>query len=173
MKKAWIESYVLLIYCCKNDNRSLSLNMLIHEFLSSIDTGYYGAYISEERMKAFQFTNAYTTDRSVAVYSQEQNAGSMMNFSKISAGISLNVYIIMVVFWCALIFLFAIIERVRPSCEQTFRWCISNRIWIVSILTNRKVGGRCRSYDTGNHRVKCYKIVKRPSPLSIVYPSGI
>ncbi len=89
--------------------------------MSTIDTGCYPAYIFEERMSAFQFTNAYYSGRYVAIYSQQSDV-EMTNFIGITAGISLDVYIIMLFFWCALVFLFALIENRRPSSEKAFNW---------------------------------------------------
>jgi hypothetical protein len=74
-------------------------------------------------MSEFQFTNAYLSTRYVAIYAQHSDASTMFNFTGISAGISMNVYIIMIFSWCALLLLFALIEYFRPSCEKkTFNW---------------------------------------------------
>ena len=45
-------------------------------------------------MKTFQFTNAYSTARFVAVYSQQSEGNSIFNFNGIAADISIDVYLI-------------------------------------------------------------------------------
>lgn len=72
-------------------------------------------------MSAFQFTNAYSTARYVAIYSQQSDA-ALINFSGIAAGISLDVYITMLFCWCALVALFVLIENVRPAANTTYNW---------------------------------------------------
>lgn len=47
-------------------------------------------------MTTFQFTNAYFTDRFVALYSQERRR-TMINFNRIAAEISPNVYIVTII----------------------------------------------------------------------------
>jgi len=94
----------------------------IHLFASSIDIVHDIAYITAERMSAFQFTNAYFTTRFVAIYSQQSDGKSMINFRGILADISPNVYIAIIFAWCALVVLFAIIENLRPSSDKGFNW---------------------------------------------------
>jgi hypothetical protein len=93
----------------------------IHSFMGTIDTGYYPAYISEDRMDSFQITNPYFTTRVVAIYAQQSDT-AMINFSGVTAGLSLEVYATMLLSWCALVILFALIENVRPSSQATFNW---------------------------------------------------
>jgi hypothetical protein len=91
--------------------------------MSAIDTGYYTGYITAERLSAFQFTNAYTNERFVAVYSQQSNVAKT-SLSGITAGISKEIYITMLFAWLAITILFAIIEYFCPSCDSVtgFNW---------------------------------------------------
>ena len=84
--------------------------------MSTIDTGYYTAYITAERLSAFQLTNPYTNERFVAVYSQPSNVAKTSE-GGITAGISFDVYITVLFAWLALTMLFALIEYFRPSCD--------------------------------------------------------
>ncbi len=63
----------------------------------SIDTPNYLAYISPERMDAFQLTNHYFTSRFVAIYAQKQDV--TINFSGNTAGISLEAFLVMIMSW--------------------------------------------------------------------------
>ena len=91
--------------------------------MSTIDTVYFAVYITPERMSAFQFTNAYMASRIAAVYSQQSaTAPAGMSLSGMAAGISLDVYITMLFTWCALVFLFALIDYVRTSYKTVFQW---------------------------------------------------
>jgi hypothetical protein len=118
----WIQSfYFALNIHLKN---GIPFKCAVNPFLfrSTIDTVYHSADITTERMSEFQFTNAYLSSRYVALYAQHSDA-TTFNFTGISAGISMNVYIIMLFSWCALLLLFALIEYSRPSSEKkTFNW---------------------------------------------------
>lgn len=64
-------------------------------FLCTIDTVNFAAIIAKNRMSEFEFTNAYVTARYVALYSQPNLAQPFINFTGITAAISLDVYILM------------------------------------------------------------------------------
>jgi hypothetical protein len=51
----------------------------------------------------------------------------MVNFTGVTASISLEVYILILLTWCALVILFALIDNVRSLCEK-IRWCTDNGI---------------------------------------------
>ena len=91
-------------------------------FNSTFDTANDDAFITLERMNAFQFTNAYYINTFVAIYYQQNNPKVMINTSGITAGISINVYIIAILALCVLVVLFALIERARPTSAKTFDW---------------------------------------------------
>ena len=66
-------------------------------------------------MDAFKFTNAYQSDRLVAIYAQQRKQSKFVDFDGIAAGVSLDVYMLAVIICCLLVGLFAFIEHVRPS----------------------------------------------------------
>ena len=68
-----------------------------------------------ERLDAFQFSNAYTSNRLVAIYAQQRNQSKLVDFEGIAAGVSRDVYMLAVLICCLLVGLFAFIEHVRPS----------------------------------------------------------
>jgi hypothetical protein len=49
-------------------------------------------------MTGFQFTNAYFSGRLVALYAQPNDA-TFINFSGIAAGISIDIYAIIFIYW--------------------------------------------------------------------------
>jgi hypothetical protein len=77
--------------------------------------------MTAERMSAFQYTNAYFATKFVAIYAQEHKA-ALINYSGITGGITLDVYITMIFCWLALVILFGLIDNVRPSHDPTFTW---------------------------------------------------
>jgi hypothetical protein len=122
----------------------------LHE--STIDTGYFSAYISLERATAFRFTNAYFTPRFVGIYSQQSDA-TMINFSGVIAAISLDVYILMLFCWCALVSLFKLIETLRPSCEKTFQW------WNIGTAIMPCLNSQALALEHSNSISRCVAIV--------------
>jgi hypothetical protein len=55
-----------------------------------IDTLNEGVHIAEDRMNAFQFTNAFRGDRIVAVFAQHGSNTISVDFNGIAAGVSLD-----------------------------------------------------------------------------------
>lgn len=88
-KLATLPLFVLLLTFSSTDTF-----FQIHLFMSTIDTSYYPSQITPEGMETFQFTNAYYIIRYVAVYSQQGDGETMINFTGITAGISLHVYLV-------------------------------------------------------------------------------
>ncbi len=82
---------------------------------NTIDTSENPAYITIERMDSFQFTNAYSSDRLVAIYAQQRNHSKFADFKGIAAGVSWDVYMLAILICCLLGGLFAFIEHMRPS----------------------------------------------------------
>jgi hypothetical protein len=68
-----------------------------------------------ERIDAFQLTNAFESDRFVAIYAQQMGQLKFVDFEGIAAGVSRDVYMLAIIFCCLLAGLFAFIEQVRPS----------------------------------------------------------
>ncbi len=66
-------------------------------------------------MDAFQFTNAFESDRLVAIYAQQRNQPKFVDFEGIAADVSWDVYMLAIIICCLLVELFAFIEHVRPS----------------------------------------------------------
>ncbi len=83
--------------------------------INQIDTFNEEAFITPERLDAFSITNAHAPTKMVAVYAQHMNQAKFVDFNGIAAGVSTDVYLLMVAFCCLLIMLFAFIEHVRPS----------------------------------------------------------
>jgi hypothetical protein len=62
-------------------------------------------------MNDFQFTNPYASDELVAVYAQ--NSFNFINFDAIAAGVSLDVYMLMVLTCCLIIVLYVATRDTR------------------------------------------------------------
>ena len=76
-------------------------------------------------MDAFQFTNAYSSDRLVAVYAQQRNQSKFVDFEGIAAGVSWDVYVLAILMWCMLVGLFAFIEHMRPFNSEFYLWHVT------------------------------------------------
>jgi hypothetical protein len=76
--------------------------------------------ITPERFAAFQFTNALRPNRAVAVYTQQVHHTKFIDFKGLAAGVSRDVYLLMIVISCLLVALFTFIEYVRPSNKFNF-----------------------------------------------------
>jgi glucose-6-phosphate-specific signal transduction histidine kinase len=80
-----------------------------------IDTPNNRAFITSDRIEAFQLTNAFAVNKFVAIYAQHMNQTHFIDLHGIAAGVPVNVYIWMIIICFLLIVLFAFIEFVRPS----------------------------------------------------------
>jgi len=100
-----------------------------NSFYGSIDSPSYHAYISLERHAAFQFTNAYFKETPIAIYAQEQQATTNINFAGITAYISLDAYAVMILSWTVLVSLFALIDKANHSSNGISNW------WNIAIST--------------------------------------
>ena len=109
-------------------NRQVILCSTIPIHSDRIDTLNRPLYITPDRMNAFQFTNAHDATRMVAVYAQQLNNTKLIDFGGVAAGVSLNVYLITIVFCCLLVLLFALIEYVIPSNSFVNYWNISSAV---------------------------------------------
>jgi hypothetical protein len=83
----------------------------------NIDTPNEGAFITIERLEAFQLTNPYSTSGCVALYAQTEQK-TMFSFNRISAKIQLSVYVIMLLLYFLLILLFVLIHYWRPTVDE-------------------------------------------------------
>jgi len=97
-----------VLLCSQTDLRSLH-PMQYNE----IDTPNDIAIITINRMNAFQFTNAFVTSKFVAIYAQQRNNATFIDFTGIAAGVSLDVYLLTIVICCLLVILFVLIKFVR------------------------------------------------------------
>jgi hypothetical protein len=79
-------------------------------------------------MNALQFTNAFSPDRRVAVYAQQQTLSKFVDFERIAAGISLDVYGFAIIICCLLVGLFAFIEHVRSFHSEFYIWRVTTAI---------------------------------------------
>ena len=79
-------------------------------------------------MDEFQFTNAYTSDRVVAIYAQQRNQSKFVDFEVIAAGISWDVYLRVIIICCLLVGLFAFIEHMRPFHSEFYFWNVTTAI---------------------------------------------
>jgi len=103
-----------------------------------VDTLNEGVYVTTERIESFQFTNAYFTDKFVAIYAQQKNHTKYADFKGIAAGVAVNVYLLSIIICCLLVVLFALIEYVNPSHKYNC-WHISTAIlpcFNSQVLTN-------------------------------------
>lgn len=92
-----------------------------------IDTSNFAAFITDERINSFMFTNPYISSRFVALYSQQMNNTKFIDIKGIAAGVSVDVYLLTIVFCCLLAILFATINYVKPL--NTFNcWNIATTI---------------------------------------------
>ena len=80
-----------------------------------VDTINNGVLITPDRMNEFQFTNAHDKTILLAIYAQNKNHTKLIDFTGLAAGISMEIYLLTIVFCCLLLILFAFIEYVRPS----------------------------------------------------------
>ncbi len=62
-------------------------------------------------MEAFEFTNAFASNRLVAIYSQQRSQSKYADFEGIAAGVSRDVYMLAIVFCCLLVGLFALLKH--------------------------------------------------------------
>jgi hypothetical protein len=69
-------------------------------------------------MDAFQFTNAYASNRLVAVYAQQRRQSKFVDFEELAAGVSQYVWVLAIISCCLLIGLFAVIEHMRLRLER-------------------------------------------------------
>jgi hypothetical protein len=92
---------------------------------NTIDTAKDYAYITTERMGAFQFTNAFTSSRLVGVYAQQKTQSKLVDFEGIVAGVSLDVYLLTLITCCLLVGLFAFIEYMRPFHSEFYFWHVT------------------------------------------------
>jgi hypothetical protein len=75
----------------------------------------------------------------VAIYAHQINSTTLIDFSGIAAGVSLDVYLLTIVFCCLLVLLFALIEYVMPSKYFVNHW---NIISAIVPCFNNQVAGR-------------------------------
>jgi general stress protein CsbA len=80
-----------------------------------------------EFIDAFQFTNAIVPAKLVAIYAQQRNQATYINFSGIAAGIPLHIYLLILLICCLLVILFAVIEYSRPS-KKSHLWDVATAI---------------------------------------------
>jgi hypothetical protein len=84
--------------------------------------------MTTERMDAFQFTNAISSERLVAIYSQQRDRSKSVDFKGIAAGVSWDVYGIAIIICCLLVGLFAFIEHMRPIHSEFNFWHVTTKI---------------------------------------------
>jgi hypothetical protein len=86
--------------------------------INQIDTVNKNMFITIEQMNSFAYTNAYQSNRFVAIYAQQTNSLQFVNFDGIAAGVSRDAYMLTVFICCLLVLLFALIEYVSPSLNK-------------------------------------------------------
>jgi hypothetical protein len=79
-------------------------------------------------MNAFQFTNAFSPNRLVAIYAQHRNQSKFVDFEGIAAGVSRDVYLLAIIICCLLVGLFAFIEHMRPFHLEFHLWHVTTAI---------------------------------------------
>jgi hypothetical protein len=85
-----------------------------------VDTVNNIAYMTSERLNSFQFTNTIAAQSIVAIYAQNKHQTTFVDFHGIVAGVSWDVYLLTIIFWCLLVILFVCTEHVRPSANFTW-----------------------------------------------------
>ena len=79
-------------------------------------------------MDAFQFTNAFSSDRLIAVYAQQRHQSKLVDFEGIAAGVSRDVYMLAFIICCLLVGLFAFIEHMRPFHLEFYFWHVTTAV---------------------------------------------
>jgi hypothetical protein len=71
-------------------------------------------------MESFEYTNAFQVVQLVAIYTQQMNKTSFVDFTGIAAGVSLETYIVTIIACFLLVLVFIIINYLNPS--ETFSY---------------------------------------------------
>ena len=142
---------------------------------NTIDTVNDGAYITTERMDAFQFTNAFESDRLVAIYAQQRNQSKFVDFEGIAAGVSWDVYLFAIIICCLLNGLFAFIEHMRPFHSEFYFGMLRQRYCLVLVVRHQHWNTQIRRHAVWRLLLQhfCVSVHDILSNIVTQYPWGI